>query len=115
MSPNTDVLVPIQTNATSHHDGNVHNLEKVKNTRQNARQLYYIYNLGMVEPACRIGYYNLHSSTTCTKEIDREMAIAFYNSDFHSNVHESDEWDDYRYCTFSAFCLHFMVKRFSKL
>ena len=70
----------------------------------------------MVEPACRIGYYNLHSSTTCTKEIDREMAIAFYNSDFHSNVHESDEWDDYRYTsTFSAFCLHFMVKRFSKL
>ena len=63
----------------------------------------------MVEPACRIGYYNLHSSTTCTKEIDREMAIAFYNSDFHSNVHESDEWDDYRYYTFSAFCLHFMV------
>jgi len=73
MSPNTDVLVPIQTNATSHHDG-------------------------MVEPACRIGYYNLHSSTTCTKEIDREMAIAFYNSDFHSNVHESDEWDDYSPC-----------------
>ena len=42
MSPNTDVLVPIQTNATSHHDGNVHNLEKVKNTRQNTRQLYYL-------------------------------------------------------------------------
>ena len=36
MSPNTDVLVPIQTNATSHHDG-IYNLEKVKNTRQNAR------------------------------------------------------------------------------
>ena len=42
MSPNTDVLVPIQTNATSHHDGNVHDLEKVKNTRQNTRQLYYL-------------------------------------------------------------------------
>ena len=32
MSPNTDVLVPIQTNATSHHDGNLilflHDLEK---------------------------------------------------------------------------------------
>ena len=63
----------------------------------------FSYNLGMVEPACRIGYYNLHSSTTCTKEIDREMAIAFYNSDFHSNVHESDEWDDYRYYTFQLF------------
>ena len=41
MSPNTDVLVPIQTNATSHHDGNVNNFEKVKNTRQYTRQFRY--------------------------------------------------------------------------
>ena len=31
-------------------------------------------------------------------EIDREMAIALVNSDFRSNVKDSDEWDDYSPC-----------------
>ena len=26
------------------------------------------------------------------------MAIAIVNSDFYSNIHESDEWDDYSPC-----------------
>jgi len=68
-------LTPIQLNATSYKDANL-------------------------EAACRLGYENLHdvSETACTAEIDREMAIAFVNSDFYSNVHESDEWDDYSPC-----------------
>ena len=66
-----DILIPLQLNATSHWDGKV-------------------------EPACRMGYHALHGASTCTIEIDREMAISVFNSDFHHNVHESDEWDDYR-------------------
>ena len=31
-------------------------------------------------------------------EIDREMAILLVNSDFRSNVKDSDEWDDYSPC-----------------
>ena len=31
-------------------------------------------------------------------EIDREMAITLVNSDFRSNVKDSDEWDDYSPC-----------------
>ena len=92
-----DMLVPIQTNMTSHRDGHL-------------------------EPACRTGYRNLHASTTCVAWIEREMAIAFVNrfaskmctysiwkcdyetiisfkcSDFHDHVRESDEWDDYSPC-----------------
>ena len=49
-----DMLVPIQTNMTSHRDGHL-------------------------EPACRTGYRNLHASTTCVAWIEREMAIAFVN------------------------------------
>jgi hypothetical protein len=68
-------LTPIQLNATSYKDGNT-------------------------EAACRLGYENLHdaSETLCTAEIDREMAITIVNSDFDSNVKESDEWDDYSPC-----------------
>jgi len=68
-------LVPIQLNATSWKDSNI-------------------------EPACRLGYELLHdpSETACTAEIDREMAIALVNSDFRSNVKDSDEWDDYSPC-----------------
>jgi len=65
--------IPMQLNATSHWDGKV-------------------------EPACRMGYHALHGATTCTIDIDREMAISIFNSDFHHNVHESDEWDDYSPC-----------------
>lgn len=72
-SATADMLVPIQTNETSHRDGHL-------------------------EPACRTGYRNLHASTTCTRWIEREMAVAFVNSDFHDHVHESDEWDDYSPC-----------------
>jgi len=68
-------LTPIQLNATSYKDANI-------------------------EPACRLGYENLHdnSESFCAAEIDREMAITIVNSDFDSNVHESDEWDDYSPC-----------------
>jgi len=71
-------LYPLQMNATSHKDANM-------------------------EPACRLGYTNLHTDAagriTCTRtEIDREMAIAVVNSDFDSHVHESDEWDDFSPC-----------------
>jgi len=68
-------LTPVQLNATSYKDGNT-------------------------EAACRLGYENLHDTfdTMCMADIDREMAIAIVNSDFYSNVHESDEWDDYSPC-----------------
>lgn len=72
-SATANMLNAVQTNSTSHRDGHI-------------------------EPACRAAYNNLHGSTTCTAEIDREMAIAFLNSDFHDHVHESDEWDDYSPC-----------------
>ena len=77
-----DFLTPIQLNATSHYDSNA-------------------------EPACRLGFEILHERAentdvpayTCGADmIDREMAIAFVNSDFHSHVKESDEWDDYSPC-----------------
>ena len=46
-----------------------------------------------VEPACRLGFLNLHN---CETDIEREMAIAIVNSNFRMNTKESDEYDDYR-------------------
>ena len=55
---------------------------------------------GRIEPACRLGYLNLHDTTekSCTADIDREMAIALVNSDFRANTRQSDEYDDYSPC-----------------
>jgi len=69
-------LTNIQLNASSHRDGNV-------------------------EAACRYGKVTLSNPRgSCTEypEYMREMAIAVFNSDFHSHVHRSDEWDDYSPC-----------------
>lgn len=74
-----DHLEPIQTNSSSHRDGNI-------------------------EPACRLGYELLHAYNPdgpiapCMAEIAREMAIAVVNSDFHHHVHSDDDWDDYSPC-----------------
>jgi hypothetical protein len=52
---------------------------------------------GSIEPACRIGYKIMHESVS-TGVLFREMAIGFFNSDFHHHVHSNDHWDDYSPC-----------------
>lgn len=75
MLTDSSYWTPVQLNATSRKDANV-------------------------EPSCRLGYLTLHdtSETLCTASLGNEMAVLFANSDFHSHVHESDEWDDYSPC-----------------
>jgi len=78
LDTNNTHLVPLQMNGTSHKEANL-------------------------EPACRLGYTLLHTNAnfrpTCTwTEVEREMAVAFVNSNVHSHVEKSNEWDGYSPC-----------------
>jgi hypothetical protein len=54
---------------------------------------------GSIEPACRLGFSIMHThADTSGVPLSREMAIGFFNSDFHHHVHSNDHWDDYSPC-----------------